>query len=129
MFGPLMALGLPFGLPVNPLGISFLSPAPQPAIGAEAILGMERHQTMLREFDRLREADQNRHASLLQSLDGIEEALKEQNRIMRGAQDNNQARAGGGITSSMALDVFKTLDNDKDGTVTRAELDRHLGVA
>lgn len=128
MFGPLMALGLPFGLPMNPLGISFLSPAPQPAIGAEAILGMERHQTMLREFDQLREADQDRHASLLQSLDGIEEALMEQNRVLRG-QDNNQAGAGGGITSSMALDVFKTLDNDKDGTVTRAELDRHLGVA
>ncbi|MBM3258214.1 MAG: hypothetical protein FJY99_00520 [Candidatus Sericytochromatia bacterium] len=114
---------------MNPLGFSFVSPAPQPAIGAEAILGMERHQTMLREFDRLREADQNRHVSLLQYVGGIEEALRERNQVLRGARDSNQAGADGGITSSLALDVFKTLDNDKDGTVTRAELDRYLGLA
>jgi Ca2+-binding EF-hand superfamily protein len=29
----------------------------------------------------------------------------------------------------MALEVFKALDNDKDGNVSRADLDRHLGVA
>lgn len=75
-----------------------------------ALLDMERNQTMQR------------------ALDGISRLLQEQNDLLKGMADRNQAVQGGGLSSSMALEAFKTLDNDRDGNVTRDELDRHLGL-
>ncbi|MEB3203167.1 MAG: hypothetical protein VKP57_00560 [Candidatus Sericytochromatia bacterium] len=76
-----------------------------------AMLGLERQQSMQR------------------ALDGIGQLLKEQTDLLRGMRDRNQMGPGGGLSSEMALEAFKTLDQDKDGNVTRTELDRHLGLA
>jgi len=76
-----------------------------------AMLGLEQHQALQR------------------TLEGIGQVLKEQNDLLKGLADRKQIGQGGGLSSEMALEAFKTLDNDKDGLVTRAELDRHLGLA
>jgi hypothetical protein len=76
-----------------------------------ALLSLERQQAMQR------------------ALDGMGQLLKEQTDLLRGMRDRNQMGPGGGLSSEIALEAFKTLDHDKDGDVTRMELDRHLGLA